>query len=346
MGQIFLSDRDELERLISDKRIFLVHTKSFEKLYIREWLQKSELVEFTDFTPNPKFDEIERAVSGFDRSGCDFIMAVGGGSAIDTAKCIKLFAGLEKADYLDKEKWKVSTLPLLAIPTTAGSGSESTKHAVAYKDGIKQSISFDSILPDYVYLDGKFLKGLPEYQKKSTMLDALCQAIESFWSVRANDESMEYSRKSIDLIKDNWKAYLDGNEEAAELIMQASNLSGRAINITTTTAAHAMSYGITSRYKIPHGHAVALCMISVWRDLLKREDFIDKMKLIDRQLSYNEFVEMMKKMKMTDVCLSVADGDLEALVLGVNPERLGNHPVELSKDDIRKMYKEMLKIED
>lgn len=346
MGQIFLSDKDELERLVSDKRLFLVHTKSFEKLYIKEWINGSRVVEFTDFTPNPKLDEIEKAVIGFSRSGCDFIVAVGGGSAIDTAKCIKLFAGLEKSDYLDKEKWKESTLPLLAIPTTAGSGSESTKHAVAYKDGIKQSISHDCILPDYVFLDGKLLKGLPEYQKKSTMLDALCQAIESFWSVRANDESRDYSLKSMEIIKNNWEEYLDGNADAAEKMMQASNLSGRAINITATTAAHAMSYGITSRYKVPHGHAVALCMISVWRDLLKREEFIDKMKLIDRQLSYNEFVEIMKKMKMTDVCLSVADGDLEALVLGVNPERLGNHPVELSKDDIRRMYKEMLKIED
>ncbi len=272
------------------------------------------------------------------------------------AKCVKLYKDMKETEFLNKEKWMPSEIPLLAVPTTAGSGSESTRHAVVYKDGIKQSISHISILPDYVFLDGRLLAGLPEYQKKSTMLDALCQAIESCWSRRATDDSIRFSKESMSLIRDNWKDYMSGNPSAADNILSASNYSGRAIDTTTTTAAHAMSYGVTSRFKIPHGHAVALCITSVWKDLeerkksssvvSKRADFVDRLKIIDRIITYNDFLDMMDEMKMRRVDLAFGPEDIEVLTNGVNPERLGNHPVSLSKDDIRKMYKEMLINED
>lgn len=110
------------------------------------------------------------------------------------------------------------------------------------------------------------------------MMDALCQGIESWWSVNSTEESYEYSRKAIELIMQNWEQYIFENDaEAAANIMLGANYSGRAINITQTTAAHAMSYKITSLYGIPHGHAVAICLPELWKYMIDNMDkCIDK----------------------------------------------------------------------
>ena len=108
-------------------------------------------------------------------------------------------------EYID------SGITLIAVPTTAGTGSESTCHAVIYYEGEKQSISHTSIIPNYAILEPSVLETLPVYQKKCTMLDALCQAIESWWSVNSTEESKEYSRKAILAIKENWEEYIFKN---------------------------------------------------------------------------------------------------------------------------------------
>lgn len=94
-------------------------------------------------------------------------------------------------------------------------------------------------------------------------MDALCQAIESWWSVNSTPESKAYSKKAIELIMPHWQEYILNNKYL-EQIMLAANYAGRAINLAQTTAAHAMSYKITSLYNLPHGHAVALCLPAIW----------------------------------------------------------------------------------
>lgn len=209
---------------------------------------------FSDFTPNPLYEQVCNGIELLKTSNCDTILAVGGGSAIDVAKCIKL-AVLAKEGNAAIIPPLVSTrvacdgtkLLFIAIPTTAGTGSESTHNAVMYYKGSKQTVTNDGILPDYAVLEPSVLKTLPLYQKKCTMMDALCQGIESWWSVNSTEESYEYSRKTIELIMANWQKYIFENDEgAAAQIMLAANYGGRAINITATTAAHAMSYKITS----------------------------------------------------------------------------------------------------
>ena len=146
------------------------------------------------------------------------------------------------------------------MPTTAGTGSEATRYAVIYFDGEKQSISDYSCIPSAVLMDASVLKTLPIYQKKSTMMDAFCHAIESYWSVNSSEESRQYSRRAIQLIMENKDLYIGNDETGNTQMLKAAHLAGKAINLTQTTAGHAMCYKLTSLYGIAHGHAAALCV--------------------------------------------------------------------------------------
>jgi alcohol dehydrogenase class IV len=256
-------------------------------------------------------------------------------------------------NYLKQEK-KDTGIPLIAIPTTAGTGSESTKHAVIYYEGKKQSISHPSIVPDIAILEPSSLKTLPVYQKKCTMLDALCQGIESWWSVNSNDESIGYSKKAVQMIIDNWKAYIfDNTDEAAVKIMEAANYAGRAINITATTAAHAMSYKITSMYNLPHGHAVAVCMPEVWGYMLDHtDDCIDSrgadylrntLSDISEMFSLDSFKQLMTDLAMEYPVSTNKDADVNLLTESVNPVRLKNNPVALESKVLHEMYERIVR---
>lgn len=285
MQQKIFQGIDKLPQILKEvnsRKCFLVVDSSYPFLNIKETIEALDVekVMFSDFTPNPLYEDVCKGIDLLKAEKCDSIMAVGGGSAIDVAKCIKL-AVLAK-DGNDaiipplvntRVELDGSLIPFIAIPTTAGTGSESTHNAVMYYEGSKQTVTNDGILPDYAILEPSVLKTLPLYQKKCTMMDALCQGIESWWSVNSTEESYEYSRQAINLIMQNWRAYIfDNDNEAASRIMLGANYGGRAINITQTTAAHAMSYKITSLYKLPHGHAVAVGLPEIWQYMITHMD--------------------------------------------------------------------------
>ena len=185
------------------KKLFLVCDSSLQ--FLEKFNNKlneirTPMIRFSDFRPNPLYESVLEGVKLFRETGCDSIMAVGGGSTIDVAKCIKLYAsnpGTGKQGEWLKVEAIPNDIPFLAMPTTAGTGSEATRYAVIYYDGKKQSITSESIIPESVLLDASVLETLPLYQKKATMCDALCHAIESFWSVNSTEESREYSRQAV-----------------------------------------------------------------------------------------------------------------------------------------------------
>lgn len=319
-----------------------------------------DCVLFDKIRPNPVYKDICEAVTTFKSSGCDGIISIGGGSAIDTAKCVKLYSAMSDISipYIEQE-FTFSPLKHIAIPTTAGTGSESTRFAVMYYNGEKQSVTHDSILPDVAVLDSSLLKSLPEYQKKSTLLDALCQGIESMWSVNSDDVSKSYAEKSVKIILSNYRDYLNGNENCAHQIMLASNLAGRAINLTQTTAAHAMSYKITSTFGISHGHAVALCLPKIWRYMAENTDkCIDKrgakylndtLKALSSLFGGVNAVDGADKFEQLFYDLDMPNPTccdcniLEKLAKSVNTVRLSNNPVKLEYEVLLEMYKEILK---
>ena len=353
------------EALEGATKVFVVCDSSFPFLNIKSDIENmgKPHVLFSDFTPNPLYEQVCKGIDLFQITKCDSILAVGGGSAIDVAKCIKL-AVLAKEGNAALIPPLVSTrvecvgskIPFIAIPTTAGTGSESTHNAVMYYEGSKQTVTNDGVLPDYAILEPSVLKTLPLYQKKCTMLDALCQGIESWWSVNSTEESYEYSRKTIELIMANWRKYIfENDDEAAKQIMLAANYGGRAINITATTAAHAFSYKITSLYKLPHGHAVAVCLPEIWEYMIGHLDkCIDKrgqnyldgifgelaktMGVKTPSEAIAIFREMMLEMELVNPESSNRDEELHVLSTSVNPVRLKNNPVALNDQTIQELY--------
>ncbi|MDO5447458.1 MAG: phosphonoacetaldehyde reductase [Prevotellaceae bacterium] len=321
-------------------KLFIVKDASFPFLNIKTQIDEivHPTVSFDGFTPNPLYEQVCDGVDLFNAEGCDAILAIGGGSSIDVAKCIKLFCKMDKRENYLKQEYKHSDIPLIAIPTTAGTGSESTRNAVIYYNNVKQTVAHDCLTPDFAILEPSVLKTLPLYQKKCTMMDALCQGIESWWSVNHTDESRTYSQKCIELIRDNWEKYIfENDDEAASQIMLAANYGGRAISIAQTTAAHAMSYKITSIYKFPHGHAVAVCLPEIWEYMLTQPDVE-----INPPFSLDYFRGMMTRMEMQNPVFGDKDAELEVLSTSVNPVRLKNNPVPLSIDVIRSLYEKII----
>lgn len=347
---------------LGSRRFLLVCESSYQYLANRVVIEAISIphVKFSDFTPNPLYEQVYAGVEMFNSNACDAIVAVGGGSTIDVAKCIKLYCKMDATKLYLEQPMADTGIPLIAVPTTAGTGSESTRHAVIYYEGKKQSISHESIVPNYAILDATVLKTLPLYQKKCTMLDALSQAIESWWSVNSNEESIGYSRKAIDLIMSNWQEYIENNTgTSAEQIMLAANYAGRAINITATTAAHAMSYKLTSMYHLPHGHAVAVCLPHVWRYMNQHLDkYIDArgarhlaetLEYISREMGCGSSAESVETFEQLLRSLDIknpqrqSDTDIDTLTASVNPIRLKNNPVGLDTETLRSMYEAIVR---
>ena len=359
MAQKIVNGIEEILPQLKDKKFMLVCDSAYPYLKIKSLFDEIPHVEFSGFTPNPLYEQVCEGVKLFNDNACEMIVAVGGGSTIDVAKCIKLYCRMDSSVNYLKQEMTDTGITLIAVPTTAGTGSESTRHAVIYYEGAKQSISHTSIVPDIAVLESSLLKTLPVYQKKCTMFDALCQACESWWNVNRTEESIGYSKQAISMIAENADKYIiDNDDEAAAKIMLAANLAGRAINITATTAAHAMSYKLTSLYKLPHGHAVAVCFAEVWQEMLDElsADPGDKAALLDifkgiaEKMGYSSaqeavtgFRAMLEKYELASPVSENRDADIEILTESVNPVRLKNNPVQFDKDTIRKMYLNIVK---
>jgi len=294
-----------------------------------------EAVHFSDYAPNPRYEDVLAGVDLFEKEGCDFLVSLGGGSSIDVAKGINILQAASETPTLRP----FSRCLHMTIPTTAGTGSEATHFAVLYKDGQKLSIAHPDLVPEYVTLDAALLATLPDYHKKSAALDALCQSIESLWARDATPQSRGYAKESIRIIEEHLDAYLQGNPESAHKMLQAAYLSGKAINIGKTTAAHAMSYGLSERFGIAHGHAVALCLPLVWEHLLQRQE-------LPPDLSWEKRAAFVDRLAGLGLVFDFDCGDDAAkeLAAGVNLERMGNHPVGIDGGELINMYLAVLGI--
>lgn len=372
MIQKIIEGIEQLPHIIKDsncKNMLLVAGSSFQYLQIKEIINQLPIKKkvFSDFTPNPLYEQICKGVDVFKKESCDVIVAIGGGSAIDVAKCIKLAVlaaeGLNAIiPPLVNQKVPINgrSIPLIAIPTTAGTGSESTSNAVIYYNGEKQTVANDELMPNFAILEPSVLESLPIYQKKCTMMDALCQGIESWWSVNSTEESREYSRTAIKLIIMNWKDYIFNNDRnAAALIMLGANYSGRAINISQTTAAHAMSYKITSLYGLPHGHAVSICLPVLWKYMyyhfekcldLRGKTYLKNIFFdIANAINTNSTLEaiqyinnMISTLALHTPAAADRDAEISQLSISVNPIRLKNNPIEIDDDTIKTMYEQII----
>ncbi len=257
-----------IDRVTASRLYFVVdesaYTASGAAALLEPHFHNRSITRFSGFDLNPKLHDVERGIEQFREADPEVVIALGGGSAIDLGKLIGTLARQQESAreiIIGKAGIQRSGPPLIAVPTTAGTGSEATHFAVAYVDGTKYSVAHNALLPDYAIVDSALTHSLPAGITAATGLDAFCQAIESIWAVGATDESLEYATESARLA---WKSLVDATHNPsadARLDMcRASHLAGKAINISKTTASHAISYSITSEYGVPHGIAVAVTL--------------------------------------------------------------------------------------
>jgi len=253
----------------SAHRVFLVaddpaYTASGAEEDLEPLFANRSVERFLGFEPNPRLEDIQRGIRQFRTSCPDIVIAVGGGTAIDLAKLIGTLAANQAAatDIITgRGSIEDDGPPLIAVPTTAGTGSEATHFAVAYVAGRKYSVASPRLLPGYAVIDSRFTHSLPAHITAASGLDAFCQSVESIWAVGATEDSIRYASESVRLAN----AYLptcvqDPTPESRDAMCRAAHLSGKAINISKTTAAHAISYAVTKRYGTSHGMAVALTL--------------------------------------------------------------------------------------
>ena len=348
----------------TDEHVFLlVCDGSFEHLgplrkhftYLQEL--GFRFVRFGGFQPNPLYENVVAGVQAFLQNGCQGIIAVGGGSAMDVAKCIKLFSNMDHTRNYLEQTIVPNTIPFLAVPTTAGTGSEATRYAVIYYEGEKQSITSESCIPNAAMLDPSVLESLPEYQRKASMMDAFCHALESFWSVNSTEESRGYSTEALERIVVNGNSYITNQLIGNCDMLAAAHRAGEAINITQTTAGHAMCYKITSLFGCAHGHAAALCDRILFPWMLNHthlcidprgEDFLkDIFRQISQAMGCDTPEEAADKLNTIFTGLdlkipSATEEQFSILKSSVNPVRLKNHPVRLDMDTIDSLYHRIL----
>ena len=222
---------------------------------------------FCNFAENPKIENVVEGIDAFRRADPDLVIAVGGGTALDIAKLVNILAACEKdpLDYIEgRQELQPGGRPLIAIPTTAGSGSQATPFSVVYVDKTKHSAGHPSMLPDVAIVDPGLLTSLPKQVAASSGLDALCQGIESYWSIHATEASRAKAREAIVGAWAHLATFVNQPDDASRLAMaHAAHLAGEAISITRTTAPHAISYPMTAHYGVSHGHAVGLLLPSI-----------------------------------------------------------------------------------
>lgn len=356
-GELF---RDWIAAFCKDSDIqgvFLVCGKSFCKTRLYEELCQIlrqsgvKLVHFHGFLPNPEIASVQNGVAVYAASGCDFILAAGGGSAIDVAKCIRLFYSTEQGIAPDK-------IPFAAIPTTAGSGSEATHFAVVYQDGQKKSITDGSCRPQFVILEPSLLETLPDYQKKVTLLDAMCHAVESYWSVKSTELSKAYSAAAICTIRAYQERYLANHASSFGPVLWAAHMAGKAIDVAQTTAAHAMSYQLTKSYGIAHGHAVGICLPKIWRYARRNMELcadprgpeylnrtMDDLRTLLGCAGQEDVPDQLERW-ISHMGLKAAfhpsEDKLLDLARTVNLDRLKNTPINLCSEQVIKIYRSIL----
>lgn len=292
---------------------------------------------FSGYHANPDLADAAAGAVLYRESGCDGLISVGGGSAMDTAKAVKALLLAEDMEAVRMSRLPEGKLPHIAVPTTAGTGSEATAIAVVYVNDEKLSLDHPALLPEAIMLDSTLLDSLPLYHKKACALDALCQGIESFWAAKATAESRVHAEKAIRGVLKNMDAYLAGDAAAADAMLEAAYESGRAISISRTTAAHAMSYQITKRIGYAHGHACMLTLPWLWKHLGDAPVLTE----LNRIMGVDDGAELLLGMLAAlDMQPEVQPDDalLDALTASVNTQRLGNHPEVLTTQALRMIY--------
>lgn len=364
---------NELNNLLSNlsaKKVLLVTGRgSYDKCPIRKRVESNLegfiISRYCDFDINPKAEDLIKGADFIAAFNPDVIVAIGGGSVLDTAKMLSFLPADDEKTIINIIKGMAKAIhrkkKLILIPTTSGSGSEATHFAVAYIDKVKYSIASEYFLPDAIILDPEFTDTMSKELTAITAFDALCHAIESFWSLGATQDSKRYAKESVKIILEVFGNLMNTPDSLdRDKMMMASFLAGKAINISKTTAPHALSYALTQNFGIPHGLAAMLLLpaffdinaninminLSVGITFNEYVNRVNELKIligvVSSKKAVNKFNEMILsagfKLKLRDYGVNNSS-DIKLLADSINIERLNNNPVNISREQLISLLK-------
>lgn len=321
---------------------------------IRGLLEGSLVTVYDAVQPNPTFDSIRSAFVDLKPFEFDAIIALGGGSAIDTAKALAAMTASNDEKWLEEHlkgglplPEKFIAKPIIAIPTTAGTGSEVTMWGTIWEMDEKRkfSISHSSLYPKKAILDPELTLTLPEKETIYSGLDALSHAMESIWNINHNAVSDMFALEAISLVHD-YLPKVTKNLADIELraqLVRASLFAGLAFSNTKTALAHSISYLLTTNFGLPHGLACGLPLLPVME--YNSNHHFERIGMMAKALGTKQTLESMKEQLVRffgDIGVSLNLGDygisescLKNIVEpAIMSERAGNNIVNTTKDDV------------
>jgi len=267
----------------------------------------------------------------------DTIVAIGGGKVLDFAKGI-IFQHKKPVRFI-------------AVPTTAGSGSETTPIAVFYEGKRKVSLDAPHLLPEVAILDRELVRNLPPYQKAVSGADALAQCIESVWNIYSTGNSEDYALVGLELLWNNLLPFTKGNNGSiTEKVMWGSHLGGKAVTLTRTTAPHALSYYLTANYGVPHGQAVALTLplFFLYNQTGTAEKKLRKifelLKVHEAEAAFESSRNLFRQLGLATSLkeLGLKHIDLHQWLASVDQQRFGNNPEPFDADRLYHIFQRYL----
>tara|TARA_Y100000591_G_scaffold331984_1_gene367697 strand:+ start:5235 stop:6329 length:1095 start_codon:yes stop_codon:yes gene_type:complete len=311
---------------------------------------------FCDTRPDPTFESCKEAINFIDISKFDGVLAIGGGSVMDTAKVVMAYIGTGINDIKKLLKIKSSfknKVPSIFIPTTHGTGSEVTMWGTIWNttEKKKYSISHPDLYPSTAILDGQLTLSLPLTTSIVTIMDALSHSFESIWNKNANPISTKYAIEAIKVILSNVDKFKKNpkNNKIRTRILIASNKAGLAFSNTKTAAAHAISYPLTQYYGIPHGIAASMSLIPLLK--INHDKISNILKDINRETNIRDSNELINKIKdipkgIINFSLrqwGVNEFDIENTILPkcFTPGRMENNIIKLNLNDVRNILSEI-----
>lgn len=301
---------------------------------------------FNEIMENPTLEVLDHASELFSNSHIDFIIGIGGGSPLDAAKGIAVL--LDNKTVTARHLLSPNTLsylPVIAIPTTAGTGSETTPYAIFTDNEYKTKINFKSqVFPEYAMIDKKYFKFMPLHILRSTAVDSLCHITEGYLNIKSNPVSDLIAEKALETWAAIKVSILHGNlsDNDYDNLILASTLGGMVISQTGTSLPHALGYYLTYYYDVLHGNATA----SFLGELFSFHENTDKVSSILKYLDFESISAFKSYLREVIGVIEVSREDIDIYIDAVaqNKEKLKNHPYPISRDDIERFYMRSVKV--
>ncbi len=251
------------------KKPLIVHGRTVEKIGIVDKILETLIerglgfVRYSDINPNPRIEEVDKGAAKARDMGCDHIIAIGGGSSIDAGKAIAIGSakGVSISEFLHRRLEVDNALPVVAVPTTAGTGTEVDRFSVITdpRDQSKRAIASPHIYPRYAIIDPQLTITMPPRLTAATGFDAFTHAWESYVSKLSNPLSEAYSEKAIKMIAGSLEYAVSNpdNMQARSRMAAAAMLAGYAIDMARVGLCHAIEHPLSARLGIHHGEGLA-----------------------------------------------------------------------------------------